>query len=113
MEEPLAKNQNVFGRWDSVCASMMIAIFPALVAFVFEDKNISKMLLWGGISVGVGGVVFLLSFVFSKKFLSFLVNCLGYVFVVVYFCWAWDLIAERIENTAVDPALEKQEQQKK
>ena len=112
MEEPPVKNQNVFGRWDSVFASMMIAIFPAVVAYVFEDKNISKMVLWGGVSVAVGGAVFLLSFVFSKKLLSFLVNLMGYIFLGIYIWWASQLIGARLDEAAADPALEKLEQKK-
>ena len=112
MEEPPVKNQNVFGRWDSVFASMMIAIVPAVVAYVFEDKNISKMVLWGGVSVAVGGAVFLLSFVFSKKLLSFLVNLMGYIFLGIYIWWASQLIGARLEEAAADPALEKLEQKK-
>ncbi len=112
MEEPPVKNQNVFGRWDSVFASMMIAIFPAVVAYVFEDKNISKIVLWGGVSVAVGGAVFLLSFVFSKKLLSFLVNLMGYIFLGIYIWWASQLIGARLDEAAADPALEKLEQKK-
>lgn len=93
-------------------ATLMMGAFPVVVCILYEDKNIKGAIMWGGFAALAAGGVFLLSLILSERFLSRLVNWIGYAVVIYCGFWAWDVINADIEKMATDPALEKKTQEK-
>lgn len=113
MADKQVDDHNAFNRWDCVGASAMLAIFPAVLCIVFNDKDIRGALMWGGIAAAVAGAVYLLSFVIKERILGKLVNLTGWAVTICYLVVSTMMLIEKIENTAEDPALEKKAAEQK
>lgn len=75
---------NDFNSWDCFGASLMLGITPAILNFVFNDKDIMSTALLAGGGIIVAGAVLLLSLITRWKLIGVLVNFFGWVLTIVY-----------------------------
>lgn len=83
---------NAFDSWDCLGASLMLAIMPAALNFIFNDKDLISTALLGIVGVAVSGAVFLLALVTRWRIIGTLVNLAGCVLTPIYvaiavYCW--------------------------
>lgn len=107
MADKEVEDHNAFNRWDCVGAAALLAFFPALVCIFYKDFDTNGAIFWGGVSVAVAGVVFILSLILNDKFLGRLINLVGWIITIAYGCWAYDLVMSDFERLTSDPAQEK------
>lgn len=110
MADKQVEDHNAFNRWDSVGAAFMLATFPAVICFVFNDKDIYGAAMWVGVACCVAAGVYLLSYVIKERILGKMVNLVGWALTITYLIISYTKIMDRIEHTAMDPALEKKEE---
>lgn len=83
---------NAFNCWDCLGASLMLAIMPAALNYIFNDKDLISSAILGVIGVGISVAVFLLAFITRWRIIGTIVNIAGciltpiYVIIAVY-CW--------------------------
>ncbi len=83
---------NAFDSWDCLGASMMLAIMPAALNFIFNDKDLVSTVILGVIGGSISIAVSLLAFVTRWRIIGTLVNLAGciltpiYIFIALY-CW--------------------------
>lgn len=83
---------NAFDCWDCLGASMMLAIMPAALNFIFNDKDLVSTAILGIIGVSISLVVFLLAFITRWRIIGTLVNVAGSILTPIYiaialYCW--------------------------
>lgn len=79
---------NDFNSWDCFGASLMLGITPAILNFVFNDKDIVSTVILAGIGVLVAVAVLILSLVTRWRLIGLLVNFFGWVLTVIYIAFA-------------------------
>lgn len=85
---------NAFNSWDILGAMLMLTLVPAIMNFVFNDKELLVTAVIAGIGVVVSLAVFLLALVTRWRIIGRLVNVLGCVLTTLYFAvaiylWFW------------------------
>lgn len=75
---------NDFNSWDCFGASLMLGITPAILNFVFNDKDIVSTALLASVGIIVAGIVLLVSLITRWKLIGVLVNFFGWVLTIVY-----------------------------
>lgn len=83
---------NAFTHWDCFGATLMLGLTPAIMNFVFNDKELVSTVLLAGIGLLVALVVWLLAFVTRWRIIGKLVNMAGLVLTLIYigvavYCW--------------------------
>lgn len=84
---------NAFDSWDCFGASLMLGITPAILNFVFNDKDILSTMVLAGIGGLAALVVLLLSLITRWRIIGVAVNLIGcvltvfYIAVAVYLWW--------------------------
>ena len=83
---------NAFDHWDCLGASLFLGIMPAVLNFVFNDKDIVSTALLGAAGVAAAFAVFALAFITRWRIIGTLVNLVGGVLTVIYiaiavYCW--------------------------
>ncbi len=91
-EEP--EDFNAFNSWDVLGAMLMLTLVPAIMYFVFNDKELVMTCIIAGIGVAVSVVVFLLAMVTRWRIIGRIVNLLGCVLTALYiavavYLWTW------------------------
>lgn len=91
-EEP--EDFNAFNSWDVLGAMLMLTLVPAIMYFVFSDKELVMTCIIAGIGVAVSVVVFLLAMVTRWRIIGRIVNLLGCVLTTLYiavavYMWVW------------------------
>lgn len=79
---------NDFNSWDCFGASLMLGITPAILNFVFNDKEIVSTVILAGIGVLVAVAVLILSLVTRWRLIGLLVNFAGWVLTGIYIAFA-------------------------
>lgn len=75
---------NDFNSWDCFGASLMLGITPAILNFVFNDKEIVSTVILAGIGFLIACVVWLLAVVTRWRLIGVLVNLFGCVLTCLY-----------------------------
>lgn len=83
---------NAFNCWDCLGASLMLAIMPAALNFIFNDKDLVSTAILGVIGVGISVAVFLVAFITRWRIVGTLVNIAGWILTPIYIviaitCW--------------------------
>lgn len=83
---------NAFDSWDNFGASMLLAIMPAVLNFVFNGKDLLSTALLAGIGALISIGILLLSLITQWRIIGILVNLAGNILVPVYiavalYCW--------------------------
>lgn len=87
---------NDFNSWDCFGASLMLGITPAILNFVFNDKEIVSTVILAGIGFLIACAVWLLAVVTRWRLIGVLVNLFGsvltclYIGIAVYMWWPSD-----------------------
>lgn len=87
---------NDFNSWDCFGASLMLGITPAILNFVFNDKEIVSTVILAGVGFLAACVVWLLAVVTRWRLIGVLVNFFGwvltclYIGIAVYMWWPSD-----------------------
>lgn len=79
---------NDFNSWDCFGASLMLGITPAILNFVFNDKDIVSTVILAGIGVLAAFAVLILSLVTRWRLIGLLVNFVGWVLTIIYIAFA-------------------------
>lgn len=75
---------NDFNSWDCFGASLMLGITPAILNFVFNDKEIVSTVILAGIGFLAACAVWLLAVVTRWRLVGVLVNFFGWVLTIIY-----------------------------
>lgn len=110
MADKEVEDHNAFSRWDCMGAVAMLAIFPAVVSFVFNDHDTKGVIIWGAVAAAAMGGIFLLSLIIKDKYLSKIVNIAGAVITLFYTYWGFNAFMEDIKKFTDDPAAQKEKQ---
>lgn len=83
---------NAFTPLDCFGATLMLGLTPAIMNFVFNDKDLVSTVALAGIGFLVAVVVWLLAFVTHWPIIGKMVNAVGLVLTFVYigiavYCW--------------------------
>lgn len=79
---------NDFNSWDCFGASLMLGITPAILNFVFNDKEIVSTVILAGVGFLAAAVVWLLAVVTRWRLIGVLVNFFGWVLTLAYIAFA-------------------------
>lgn len=79
---------NAFNSWDCFGATLMLGITPAILNFVFNDKDILSTVVLAGIGGAVALVVLLLSLITRWRIIGVFVNYAGAVLTALYIAFA-------------------------
>lgn len=110
MADKEVEDHNAFSRWDSVGAIAMLASFPAVVTFVFNDHDIKGALVWAVVAAAAAGVVFLLSLIIKERFLNKIVNFIGWGVTLFFVYWGANELLKDIAELGEDPAITEKKQ---
>lgn len=102
---------NEFNSWDILGAMLMLTLVPAIMHFVFNDKEVVGSVVIAGIGVLISLAVFALSLLTRWRIIGRIVNLLGTVLTTLYivlavYLWVWGGDAEDDADTA--PPVEQQ-----
>lgn len=94
---------NDFNSWDCFGATLMLGITPAVLNFVFNDKDIASTVAWavGGLLAALA--VWLIAALTRRRIVGEIVNGVGTVLTVLYIAFAvymWFLAPEEEEPAA-------------
>lgn len=83
---------NAFNSWDCFGATALLGMMPAVLNFIFNDKDLISTALLGAVGLTVSVAVFLLSLVTQWRIIGVLVNLAGCILTPVYlaiaiYCW--------------------------
>lgn len=81
-EEP--EDLNEFNSWDVLGAMLMLTLVPAIMYFVFNDKELVMTGIIAAVGVVISVAVFLLALVTHWRVISKVVNMLGWVLTLLY-----------------------------
>lgn len=100
---------NAFDHWDCFGATLMLGLTPAIMNFVFNDKELVSTAAFAGVGMLVALVVLLLAFVTRWRIIGVLVNAVGWILTVLYigvavYCW-WPTDDAEEEMPAELPAM--------
>lgn len=79
---------NDFNSWDCFGASLMLGITPAILNFVFNDKEIVSTVILAGAGLLLACVVWVLALVTRWRLIGVLVNFCGWVLTLAYITFA-------------------------
>lgn len=79
---------NDFNSWDCFGASLMLGITPAILNFVFNDKEIVSTVILAGVGFLAATAVWLLAVVTRWRLIGVLVNFFGWVLTTIYIAFA-------------------------
>lgn len=102
---------NEFNSWDILGAMLMLTLVPAIMHFVFNDREVVGSVVIAGIGVLISLAVFSLSLLTRWRIIGRIVNLLGTVLTTLYivlavYLWVWGGDAEDGADTA--PPVEQQ-----
>lgn len=86
---------NEFNSWDILGAMLMLTQVPAIMHFVFNDKELVGSVVIAGIGALISLSVFGLSLLTRWRIIGRIVNLLGAVLTTLYiaiavYLWGWD-----------------------
>lgn len=84
---------NTFNSWDCLGATALLGIMPAVLNFIFNDKDLISTALLGAVGLIISLAVFALSLITHWRIIGILVNLAGCILTPVYiaiaiYCWA-------------------------
>lgn len=97
---------NAFDHWDCFGASFMLGVTPAVLNFVFNDKEIVSTAILGAVGVAVSLVVLLFALITRWRFIGVVLNWIGSVLTVCYIAFAVYMWFLREEKTPSDAPAE-------
>lgn len=83
---------NAFNSWDCLGATALLGIMPAVLNFIFNDKDLISTALLGTVGLIISLAVFVLSLITHWRIIGVLVNLAGCILTPIYFgiaiyCW--------------------------
>lgn len=95
-----AEDLNEFNSWDILGAMLMITMVPAIMNFVFNDKDVVSSVVIAGIGVLISLAVFVISLLTRWRIIGVIVNLLGTVLTILYiavtvYLWVWGVGSEQ------------------
>lgn len=75
---------NAFNSWDCFGASALLGIIPAVMNFVFNDKDLVSTALLAAIGIAVSVAVLLVSLLTRWRMIGLLVNLAGCILTPIY-----------------------------
>ena len=105
MADKEVEDHNAFSRWDCMGAVAMLAIFPGVMGFIFNDHDTKAVIIWGAVAAAAAGGVFLLSLIIKEKHLDKIVNVAAIAFTVFYAYWGYNEFVKDIQKFTADPSL--------
>lgn len=89
-----AEDLNEFNSWDTLGAMLMLTTVPAVMNYVFNDKDVVGSAVIAGIGVVISVAVFALALLTRWRIISRVVNLLGCVLTTLYialsvYLWVW------------------------
>ncbi len=79
---------NEFNRLDCAGAATMLACVPAVFYFVDSDHDFSGTILMVAFALGVGAVVFVISFLIDTRIVSRILQFIGIILCIAYWIFA-------------------------
>lgn len=90
---------NAFDHWDCFGASFMLGVTPAVLNFVFNDKEIVSTAILGAVGVAISLVVLLLALITRWRFIGVVLNWVGAVLTTCYIAFAVYMWVEMASDT--------------
>lgn len=89
-----AEDLNEFNSWDTLGAMLMLTMVPAVMNFVFNEKDVVGSVVIAGIGIVISVAVFGLALLTRWRIISRVVNLLGCVLTTLYialsvYLWVW------------------------
>lgn len=89
-----SEDLNEFNCWDTLGAMLMLTMVPAIMNFVFNEKDVVGSAVIAGIGVLISVVVFGLALLTRWRIISRIVNLMGCVLTTLYialsvYLWVW------------------------
>lgn len=83
---------NAFNSWDCLGATALLGIMPAVLNFIFNDKDLISTALLGAVGIIISLAVFALSLITHWRIIGILVNLAGSILTPIYigiaiYCW--------------------------
>lgn len=76
---------NAFNSWDCLGATALLGIMPAVLNFIFNDKDLISTALLGAVGLIISLAVFVLSLITHWRIIGVLVNLAGCILTPIYF----------------------------
>lgn len=95
---------NAFNHWDCLGASLMLGIVPAILNFVFNDKDIISTVFLAGAGIAVAVLVFLVAWITRWRIVGVIVNWVGTALTVLYISIAVYLWIPKDEESPAEVA---------
>lgn len=89
-----SEDLNEFNCWDTLGAMLMLTMVPAIMNFVFNEKDVVGSAVIAGIGVLISVAVFGLALLTRWRIISRIVNLMGCVLTTLYialsvYLWVW------------------------
>lgn len=75
---------NAFNSWDCLGATALLGIMPAVLNFIFNDKDLISTALLGAVGLIISLAVFVLSLITHWRIIGVLVNLAGCILTPIY-----------------------------
>lgn len=105
MADKEVEDHNAFSRWDCIGAVAMLAIFPGVMGFIFNDHDTKAVIIWGAVAAAAAGGVFLLSLIIKEKYLDKIINIGAIAITLFYAYWGYNEFVKDIQKFTADPTL--------
>lgn len=83
---------NAFNSWDCLGATALLGIMPAVLNFIFNDKDLISTALLAAVGLIISLAVFALALITRWRIIGVLVNLAGWILTPIYiaiavYCW--------------------------